>query len=551
MSNADILKRVRVEGLDYLNPREGEAKPVVLLLSHLSSWELTAQLLPPLVPGRPKATIYQRLSNSHIDAHIRETRARFGIQLFDRSEGFGKAIAMLRRGGVVSVLGDQHAGDHGVWTPFFARLASTTPLPALLAKRTGAQLIPFAIVTDGFARWRAIIDPPIETSNEKVSELSARVNQVIERQVRRAPADWFWVHNRWKTPNPNFLLSNYRRETYVPPGKAPLKPFRILVRSSNWLGDAVMSIPALRAIKAGRADIYLAVAAPAKIADLWREVREVDEVIPLPSRSLWKCASAIRRRGSWDVAVIFPNSLRSAMEAWLAGIPRRAGFAGHARRCLLHQYPREKPARGIVHQSIHYLQLAATLGADLSGAMTPTPLHPRRNGELKIGLCPGAEYGPAKRWPVERFAEVAQILTGELEAHWILFGTDADEEIGKSIARTLDATHCQNRIGQTLLGDLIRELRDCHLLLTNDTGTMHLAAFLGIPTVSIFGSTEPRRSAPLGPLNKILRHHVECSPCYLRECPIDFRCMRAVTVDEVVAAIRETLGTLRRKRAVG
>ncbi|PYK06119.1 MAG: hypothetical protein DME67_03510 [Verrucomicrobia bacterium] len=148
--------------------------------------------------------------------------------------------------------------------------------------------------------------------------------------------------------------------------------------------------------------------------------------------------------------------------------------------------------------------------------------------------------GPAKRWLPERFAEVAAKISGQTSAQWILFGTKNDATIGEQIAAAI-GDHCVNRIGHTTLDELIDELRGCRLLLTNDTGTMHLAALLGVPVIAIFGSTEPRLTGPLGNSHIILRHHVECSPCFLRKCPIDFRCMKEVSTQEVVDAVLSIL----------
>src|SRR5205807_4359466 len=132
-------------------------------------------------------------------------------------------------------------------------------------------------------------------------------------------------------------------------------------------------------------------------------------------------------------------------------------------------------------------------------------------------------------------AEVAAKISAQSSAQWVLFGTKHDAALGDQMAAAID-DHCVNRIGQTTLDELIDELRECRLLLTSDTGTMHLAALLSVPVVAIFGSTEPRLTGPLGNGHIILRHHVECSPCFLRQCPIDFRCMKAVTADEVAGA---------------
>jgi lipopolysaccharide heptosyltransferase II len=532
-----ILQRVRIEHLEYIENCFRKKRPVVLFLSHIGSWEFCTRLFPHFLRGHRTATIYQRIRNPHIDRHVREVRSRFGLEVFERGEGFGKAIELLRDGGGVGILMDQHAGDGGLWTPFFGRLASTTPLPALLARRTHAALIGFAVHTDGFARWRAIAGPPIEGTGESIEKLTARGNDIVEKQVRRAPEDWFWVHNRWKTPRPNFLLAKYKRGVFVPDG-IRLKPFRILVRSSNWLGDAVMSVPAIRAIKSGRPDAHVSVAVPEKLAALWKIVAEVDEVIALPSKSIVAAARLFRQRPPFDVAILFPNSSRSALEAFLAGIPRRVGWRGHWRRWLVNQSPRESIPVGIVHQTYKYLELASTLGAVVTPEFPPANSITDRREQFKFGLCPGAEYGPAKQWP--RFAEVAQEIAGRFPVQWILFGTAGDGPSGDEVAEVL-GDKCVNRIGQTTLAQLINELRECDLLLTNDTGTMHLADLLRVPTVSIFGSTEPQRTAPLGQGHRIFRHHVECSPCFLRECPLDFRCMAAVTSAEVIAGIEQMM----------
>src|SRR6267378_1359477 len=208
-----ILERVEVENIEAM-AREFRAEvPVVLVLSHLGTWELFAQLMPKFVGFVRNASVYQKLGNRLIDAHVRRTRSQTGLELFGRQDGFDPVIELLRSGGGVGVLSDQHAGDHGLWTPFFGRLASTSPLPSLLAKRTRAALIAAGVYTTGPARWRMVFterfDPP--KAEASVVALTAEINQIIEQQIRVAPEDWFWVHNRWKTPQPNFLLAQYKR----------------------------------------------------------------------------------------------------------------------------------------------------------------------------------------------------------------------------------------------------------------------------------------------------------------------------------------------------
>src|SRR5438132_2042812 len=546
MPPEEILQHAEVENIEAL-PRQFRAGvPVVLVLSHLGTWELFAQLMPKFVGFVRNASVYQKLGNRLIDAHVRRTRSQTGLELFGRQDGFDPVIELLRSGGGVGVLSDQHAGDHGLWTPFFGRLASTSPLPGLLAKRTRAALIAAAVYTTGPARWRMVFTERFDQRGASVAALTSMINEVIEQQIRVAPEDWFWVHNRWKTPQPNFLLARYKRGVYLPPGTSAhaLKPFRILIRSSNWLGDAVMSVPTVRAIKNGRPDAQVTIAAPDKIAPMWKLVPEVDAIISLPNGSLLPAVSLLKRQLAFDVAILFPNSLRVALESWLSRIPRRIGYHGHWRRWLLNQTVSEtrKPAPP-EHHSLRFLRIARECGAETSTILDSTSdiQTAVAHQPLKIGLSPGAEYGPAKRWLPECFAEAATKISAQSSAQWILFGMKNDAAIGDQIAAAI-GDHCVNRIGRTTLDQLINELRECRLLLTNDTGTMHLAALLGVPVVAIFGSTEPRLTGPLGNGHIVLRHHVECSPCFLRECPIDFRCMKAVSAQEAADAVLSILG---------
>src|SRR5216110_3076503 len=541
MSPDKILQRIKIENIESMDSRFRAGVPVVLVLSHLGTWELFAQLMPKFVGYVRNASVYQKLGNPFIDEHVRRTRSQAGLELFDRQAGFEPVVELLRSGGGVGVLSDQHAGDHGLWAPFLGRLASTSPLPGLLAKRTRAALIAAGVYTTGPARWRIVFTKRFDQPEASVATLTSRINEIIEQQIRVAPEDWFWVHNRWKTPQPNFLLAHYKRGVHLPPGLSPrdLKPFQILIRSSNWLGDAAMSVSAVRAIKSGRPDARVTVAAPEKIAPMWKLVPEVDAIIVMLGPQLFSSVRLLRREPSFDVAILFPNSVRAALESWLTRIPRRVGYRGHSRRWLLNQIvPVPRKPGPPEHHSLRFLRIARECGADTfdSHSSRAGVLRSTSNVQMainrqpiKIGLCPGAEYGPAKRWLPKRFAEAAEKISAQSSARWILLGTPRDAAVGAEIAAAL-GDHCVNRVGQTTLEQLIDELRECCLLLTNDTGAMHLAALLGVPVVGIFGSTEPRLTGPLGDGHIVLRHHVACSPCFLRECPIDFHCMKAVGV---------------------
>jgi lipopolysaccharide heptosyltransferase II len=538
MSNEAISARVHLENMEALHKAAEPGKGAIPVLSHMGNWELMAHIVPH-GPPRPIGTVYQPLGNPYFDRDVIAARARFGLIGFNRRHGFREPIKFLREGGVACVLVDQHAGDGGIWTPLFGRLASTSPLAATMALRTGAPLLPIALYTTGCARWRLVVSEPLPRHTSDPDQLTAEINLALEKQIRVSPADWFWVHDRWKTPRPQFLLARYKRGVTLPPGfpVSDLKPFRILIRSPNWLGDAVMSAPAVRAIKAGRPDARLTILTPAKFADFWKTVPEVDAILAIdPGEGLLSVARKIGSR--FDVAFVFPNSVRTGLEVRLAGIPRRVGYRRPWRgRCINSHIPDPNPGP-ILHQVHHYLEMARFSGAPLAPPLPdpPVPLPPA----APIGLVPGAEYGPAKRWMPESFATVAHRVREQTGACWRIFGVENDRPVADLIATRLGG-QCENLAGQTTLAQLIERLRECRLLLTNDTGTMHLAAHLGVPVVAVFGSTEHLLTGPLGPASRVLRHHAPCSPCFLRECPLDFRCMTSVTVEEVTAAVLEGL----------
>jgi heptosyltransferase-2 len=531
----EIRKHLDLSSIERSRTRVDAPKSLIFVINHIGNWELFALFPKVLRPGT-HGFIYQRLSNRFVDDHVRKARERTGLRVIERQQGLSQSVTLLKAGGALGILNDQHAGDKGVWVPFFGRLASTTPLPAILAKKTGAELLPAAIVTVGPARWRLELCDFIPQQGASIEEVTYRANLSLESLIFKRPSDWFWVHQRWKTPSPKFLLRSYKRGVYAPKSVGVLKPFRILVRSSNWLGDAVMTVPAVRRIKRGRPDVHLTVLVPAKLVDFWRTVPEVDEVIAI-SREDSIFAVAAKLRGRFDVAILLPNSPRVAIEAWLAGVPRRVGYSRPWRDWLVNQIVSEsQKIEPLKHQSNHYLRIAQQIGADLQEVLDGAA--PREMEPGLIGVCPGAEYGPAKRWT--EFHQVANRISSEQRAHWLIFGTGKEQVFAQKLVETLGA-NATDLTGRTTVLELMRHLRRCQLLLTNDTGTMHLAAHLGVPTVSIFGSTEPALTGPMGTGHEVVRHHVECSPCFLRECPLDFRCMKAVTVEEVVEKVRNLL----------
>ena len=360
----------------------------------------------------------------------------------------------------------------------------------------------------------------------------------------------------------------------------------ILVRGVNWLGDAVMSVPALLRLREAKPGARITLLAPEKLAGLWEGQPFLDDLLLFsPGDNLWQTARRLRAK-NFSTAVAFPNSLRSALELWLAGIPQRAGrarawrtlflthpvpprsgavamrkrSAGEIRR-LVARAERPPPVPTSAHHIHDYLGLVAALGASAE------PVPPRllisqeefertaarlglpaaREDRPLLGMNPGADYGPAKRWPAESFIAAGIAIRQATRCRWVLFGGPSDRELAQYISTGL-AQHPAGQpvivlAGRTTLRELAAALKSCRLLLTNDTGPMHLAAAVGTPVVVPFGSTSPEMTGPiLSSGAQILRAPgIPCAPCFRRDCPIDFRCMRGIGCDAVAAAALRAL----------
>jgi len=325
-------------------------------------------------------------------------------------------------------------------------------------------------------------------------------------------------------------------------------PERVLVRAPNWIGDVVLSLPALRDLRRRFPTALLEVLARPWVAELYRAVPDVDAVTE--SRGHAKDVASVR--GRFDLGVLLPNSFGTALVLWRAGVPERWGYATDGRGALLTRRIRV-PARVRGRSQVYYYRaMLEGLGLAIEGepdASLACPGEWAARGRALlgddgpwIGINPGAFYGTAKRWLPERFAAAADLVARRAEAKVAIVGGSAERPLGQAIA---DQLRAPSRVlcGETTLGDLVGVLSRLRLLLTNDSGPMHLAAALGTPLVAVFGSTDWTETAPVSPNARVVRAEAECAPCLLRECPIDHRCMTRVDVDRVASQALELLAS--------
>jgi heptosyltransferase-2 len=328
----------------------------------------------------------------------------------------------------------------------------------------------------------------------------------------------------------------------------PSSVSRLCVRATNWIGDAVMSLPAIRAIRAIFPHAHLAVLAKPWVADLYARETAIDAVISYAGGR--REIAARLRAERFDAAILLQNAFDAALVAWMAGIPVRLGYNRDGRGLLLtHAIPVPEPGEIPRHERFYYLELLRRAGlmehfpncdairlGGIEAARVEGAAHLERLGITGpvIGVSPGAAYGSAKRWPAARFAEAARAFPAAL-----LFGSAAERELCESIAAEVPGA--RNLAGQTTLREFIQLASICRLFLTNDSGAMHIASALGVPTVAVFGATDDTTTGPTGPLARVVREHAECAPCLLRECPIDHRCMTRVTTARVLSAAQSAL----------
>ncbi len=343
---------------------------------------------------------------------------------------------------------------------------------------------------------------------------------------------------------------------------------KILVRGPNWLGDAVMCEPAIRGLRRLFPQAQMTLLVKPAVADVFSGHPAVTKILTYDSQGRhegltgkWALAGELRQQG-FDLAVLFQNAFEAAFLTFLASVPRRYGYATDGRSLLLSDPVAVPDRRSLVHQVRYYWDLLKPLGLTgdppapelvvspeeeqamagrfIKGGLTAT--------DIIVGINPGSTYGGAKRWLPERFAEVTERLSRttpesrERQVSVVIFGAKGEERLGQDMAALLSSRSLVLS-GATTIRELMAAVKRCDVLLTNDTGPMHIASAFQVPVVAIFGPTDWRTTSPFGGAHTIVRQPVDCAPCMLRECPIDHRCMTRVTVDQVYeAATKQVAG---------
>lgn len=338
-----------------------------------------------------------------------------------------------------------------------------------------------------------------------------------------------------------------------------LSPKNILVRMPNWLGDLVMATPVLADVRHQWPEAKITAMCQGGVGAILAKDPHIDEILNFQKPSGWihrhEHGDILDplRLGHYDLGILLTNSFSSAWWFWRGHVQNRIGYATHWRSWLL-DYPVSFPAnRHDQHLVVTYKMLLEPLGIPLSDTSPQLYLTEQekqsvqewlseygiKKGQIIVGINPGAAYGSAKCWLPERFKEVTHKLLENPHIAVLFFGDKAGASLVNQICVGMPE-RVVNLAGKTSLRELMAFIQACDIFLTNDSGPMHIASALGIPLLALFGSTSDKTTGPYKG-GKVLHKHVECSPCYKRECPLDFRCMTRIGVNEVYEELKQLL----------
>ncbi len=477
-------------------------KPVIFLIPHVCLFE-TLAISPNFRPfaGKSLGAIYRPNRNPKLDQLIINSRTSVGVEVFSRDSALWSARDFLKRGNWLGLLFDQHSGIQGCHSYFLNRFASITTMPELLGKASNARVVFCFPRRVGF--FKAKLE--LEELTCAPADYPFKAHEILENTIRRSDGlpEWLWAHERWKTQqNYRFHLRHRHKREKFP--NSEIRTTKLWIRMPNWLGDVVMTFPLIDAIKRGRPDAEITLVAKPQFKDLLIDRGICNKFISLPyGGSVRAYKDFFNKKYDYPSIIInFANSFRSDLECFSMGAPARYGLMLPDRKRPLLSHSFRVPSDYLtedtkVHQTQMWEKMLNYFGLIEKPLFTPPNINIKRK-DKQIGILPGSSNNPSKRWPVENWINlIIKILEFNTEYHFKLYGSGDERETGELIRKSFKIGKVENLCGKTTLLDLSKELSSCSTVIGNDSGGMHLANFLGVQTVVIFGPTNPDATRPI------------------------------------------------------
>jgi ADP-heptose:LPS heptosyltransferase/lauroyl/myristoyl acyltransferase len=550
LSEARIVKNFTAAQtlLHAISSINGSKRGALVLVPHVCLME-AATMIPKIAQvSCPKiGVIYRPFDSKPLEKFIKKSRERFGIKLFSRKSGLIEAMRLLRDGGVIALFFDQSAGCSGYTTMSFGKCTQAAALPGILAAKYAVPV--YCLYPDRIGPWKAKLKmEKLCQSCQNPVELVVMANRWLEGKLcasESACADWLWAHDRWKvTFNRPNILSLDKSRNWLPETRRLLKyktfpkKLKVFVRMPNWLGDVVMAIPVLRTLKDSRPDMELTLLCQPQFVELLRQLGFAEKFIELPKKGMGYFFKFFKYRKLYpDIHIVLTHSLRSDIEAYIINATARLGMHFNGERPLLTDVFNFGPAfdRSSVHQTRILSTFFRAYGLKKKINCTPYKIclevNPERIVRYSIGVICGSSNDPSKRWPIEHWRTLLErILNYYPDIHIKLYGTALDTKLADKIALGLNKYNIQQLCGATTLVELSKSMQSDDLVVSGDTGGIHIANMFGRPVIGIYGPTNSRHTGPIFSAKKIIIYPEGCPLC--GGFP-----MHDVSADQVVTAI--------------
>ena len=513
-----------------------EGRGQMCAVAHSGNWEALARIRVFYPEIERYGSMYRQFDNPLMEEYVYQRRTEHGTQMFSKEGGIKAPMKVLKEGGALGVLSDQFVWE-GVYVPFFGKVTGTTPLPALLRKRTGADMVAVTVRTDSPGHWISDMGSVVDFSGSDGSLAgdTIAVNRALEGLIGKSVLDVFWMHHRWKSID-RFAPQDEKTSRILE--TMDLKPYRILVAVPKMLDEAMLTVPLIRGLKAARPDMQVSVICPSGQAGVWKTLPEVSHVLPHDSLNQLRDALAadeFYNEGPLDLGVMLDQDMETlkALEPYgpmiFSGLDSHPGFRKYKFKVKVPGVRDGAP----VHRVQLYLQIGVLHGLDV-GKPAFFPVKKESVPEnAPILIAPFSSLGPANEWSVEQWEELVPMLPSRA----VLIALEEDRERAQALAERLKVEWVSGTPES-----LFPVMDASSAAVAVDGAIPALCSFRGLPSVTLFSTRLPDVYRPMGVFNRSLYSHQCCSPCFLKECDRDVSCNRSIAVREVLAAVGEVSG---------